>query len=82
MEHHRQQGRPLNSAQLPHTLTAQSAIRVPNPIGGSRLRIIDAQSVKGADTVGAATARVRRGQEDQRPQAAHRGRHDGAAGRW
>ena len=40
---------------------------------------VDAQSVKGADTVGADGARVRRGQEGQRPQAAHRGRHHGPA---
>ena len=45
--------------------------RNPEPSAG----IIDSQSVKGADTVGREIARLRRREEDQRPQAVHRHRH-------
>lgn len=47
----------------------------PLPTAGS----IDSQSVKAAETVGAQLARIRRREEDQRPEAAHRGRHPRAA---
>lgn len=43
--------------------------------------IIDSQSVQGSDTVPPVQPRVRRGQENQRPQTSHRGRHQRLAAR-